>query len=149
MKIKSVYKEIKYNIRKFIIKLVKPTRFEWAVWSPFSDYDGIEIRIRYDFKKSKNLELRFGKSGANFFCGYYSSMRKIKRKYTYDYFVNNEIKDEFYPFLKEINPECIIIKVESQYKSQKKVITFINHIKKMFPKKEIKIKAYDELWMFN
>lgn len=149
MSIKWMYEEIKYNVRKFIIRLVKPTRFEWAVWSPFGDFDGMEIRIRYGFNKSKDLELRFGKSGAHFFCGYYSNTRKVKRRYVGDFFLNNEIKDEFYPVLKEINPEYITIKVESQYKSQKKVMAFINHVKKMFPKKKIKIKAYDELWMFN
>ena len=53
MNIKWMYKEIKYNLRKFIIRLVKPTRFEWAVWSPFGDFDGIESVYDMDLIKVK------------------------------------------------------------------------------------------------
>lgn len=146
--IKCKYNNIKYYIRKKIINVVKPTHYEWASMSPFGMFDGMSIVIRYGFNGSKDLELRFGKDGAHWFCGYYANRRKVKRKYISDYFLNNEIKDEFYPFIKEINPAYFIINVSPGYQNQKKIVQFIEKIKKLFPKHHITIKTQENLKMF-
>ena len=140
---------IKYFTREKIINFIKPTQYEWATMSPFGVGDGMSISIRYDFKGSQDLELRFGKNGTDWCCDYYRDKRKVKRGYCSDYFLNDEIKNEFYSLAQEINPDYFVIKVESQYKKQKKVVDFIKQMQKLFPKKDIKIHLYGGLRTFN
>ena len=149
--------DLKFKVREAVVKAVKLTPFEWSQL-PIEKNQEIFICMRDEFKvkaitgkviRTCGLELRFGKLGSKWFGGFpYERLVDGKKRYCTDYFTDNEIEAEFYPFLIDYTPTYIEILTQKDYKKHKRITKFISNVKKLCPKAKVRVLTAKDITMF-
>lgn len=97
----------KYKYRIKLLCLLKVSKADWAVRTPFVKNENMFVHIRHGYD-GHGTELGFGKIGANVFCSYYHS----------GIYEGQEIYDEFLPILEKIEPKEIRIVIDKKYQTR-------------------------------
>lgn len=151
-----IINKLKYKIRDLIVKTVHITPFEWSQIPPEED-EALFVHIRNGFEvndgKKYGLELRFGKLGCKYF-GEFPRKRQCvdleAQKTVYNnYFHDDQIKQEFYPYLLEIQPRRLEINTTKNYRKDKKIMKFIRWTRRHLKETRIDVVSHKELGMFS
>ena len=151
-----IINNLKYKIRCFIVKTVHITAFEWSQIPPEKG-EALFVNIRNEFevndRKKYGLELRFGKLGCDYFVEFPRKRQCIDleaQKTVYsNYFHDDQIKQEFYPYLKEIQPRRLEINTTKNYRKDKKIMKFIRWTRRHLKGTRIDVVSHKELGMFS
>lgn len=145
-----------YKFRKFIFKTLHITPFEWSQIPPEKG-EALLVNIRNGFTTKSGvkfgLELRFGKLGCEYFGTFprkrqYIDLETQKTVYN-NYFHDDQIKQEFYPYLLEIKPRRLEINTTKDYRKDKKIMKFIRWTRRHLKGTRIDVVSHKELGMFN
>ena len=147
-----IIKNLKYKIRRLIVKIVHITAFEWSQIPPEKG-EALFVNVRNGFEKKYGLELRFGKLD----CEYYGTFPRKRQcidletqKTVYNnYFHDEQIEKEFYPYLLEIKPRRLEIKTTKNYQKDKKIMKFIRWTRRHLKETDADVVSNKKFGMFN